>query len=423
MKEGFGTRCVHAGYDARADVTGAATVPIYQTAAYVFKDSGHAAALFNMEEQGHIYSRISNPTVDSFEKRMASLEGGKAAVAMSSGMAAIFATVLNLVSPGEEIVSSPNLYGGTYTLFTVDLSRLGIQTRFAPTTSADDVERLITPKTRALYAEVIGNPRLDVLDIEAWAELAHSHRIPLVLDSTFATPYLCRPFEHEADIVIHSTTKFIGGHGLVIGGVVVDSGRFDWQGAGFKQFYEPEPAYHNIRFAERFEAPFAARLRSILLRDVGACQAPFNAFLLLMGLETLHLRMERHCANAAAIAEFLASHPKVDWVNYPGLKGNPYYGLCQKYLGGKGGAMLTFGVKGGKEASAKMVDRLKLLKHVANVGDARTLVIQPAATTHQQLTYEEQVAAGVTPDMVRLSAGIEDAEDIIRDLDQALAAI
>ncbi|HHV77998.1 MAG TPA: O-acetylhomoserine aminocarboxypropyltransferase/cysteine synthase [Firmicutes bacterium] len=421
LVKGLGTLCVHAGYDASSDVAGAATVPIYQTAAYVFKDGRHAAALFNLDEEGHIYSRISNPTVEVFEKRMAALEGGKAAVALSSGMAAIFSTILNLASAGDEIISSPNLYGGTYTLFSIDLPKLGIEVKFAPTTAVEDVEKLITPRTRALYAEVIGNPRLDVLDIEAWAKLAHKHRVPLVLDSTFATPYLCRPFEFGADIVIHSTTKFIGGHGLVIGGIVVDSGRFDWKAGRFKQFCEPEPAYHDIRFTDRFEAPFAARLRSILVRDLGACMAPFNAFLLLLGLETLHLRMERHCANAKAIAEFLASHPKVSWVNYPGLKGSPYHDLCEKYFNGKGGAMLTFGMKGGKDASARTVDRLRLAKHLANLGDARTLVIQPATTTHQQLTAQEQEMAGVTPDMIRVSAGIEDTEDILRDFEQALA--
>lgn len=420
LSQGIGTKCVHSGYDPRSNPTGSTVVPIYPTAGYVFHDSAHAAALFNLEAEGHIYSRISNPTVEAFEKKTADLEGGKAAVAFASGQAAIFATIFNLAVPGEEIVSSPNLYGGTHTLFTTDLARLGIRVVFAPSTRIQDVEKLITPKTRALYAEVLGNPRLDVLDIEAWAELAHSHNIPLVVDSTFATPYLCRPIEHGADIVIHSTTKFIGGHGLVIGGVVVDSGKFDWAAGGFKQFCDPEPAYHNVIFAERFEAPFAARLRSILLRDLGACLSPFNAFLLIVGVETLHLRMERQCANAKAIAEFLASHPKVSWVNYPGLSSSPYFHLAQKYLAGKGGAMLTFGVKGGREAGARLVDRLKLIKHVANVGDARTLIIHPASTTHQQLTPEEQEAAGVSPDLLRLSAGIEDTDDIIADLEMAL---
>ncbi|MGB9867796.1 MAG: O-acetylhomoserine aminocarboxypropyltransferase/cysteine synthase family protein [Bacillota bacterium] len=417
---GLGTKCVHSGCDPRSNSAGATMVPVYQTTGYVFQDSAHAAALFNLEAEGHIYSRISNPTVEAFEMKVAQLEGGKAAVAFASGMAAIFAAALNLAAPGEEIVSSPNLYGGTYTLFTTDLARLGIKVLFAPSTKIEDVEKLITPKTRALYAEVIGNPRLDVLDIKAWAYLAHSHGIPLVVDSTFATPCLCRPIEHGADIVIHSTTKFIGGHGLVIGGIVVDSGRFDWCSGGFKQFCQPEPAYHNVVFAERFEAPFAARLRSILLRDLGACLSPFNAFLLMVGTETLHLRMERHCANAQAVAQFLVSHPKVSWVNYPGLSSNPYFQLAQKYLAGKGGAILTFGVKGGKEAGAQLVDKLKLIKHVANVGDVRTLIIHPASTTHQQLTPEEQEAAGVSPDLLRLSVGIEDARDIIADLEMAL---
>jgi O-acetylhomoserine (thiol)-lyase len=418
---GFNTRALHAGQKPDP-ATGARAVPIYQTSSYVFEDSDHAAALFALEKAGNIYTRIMNPTTDVLEQRVASLENGAAAVATASGQAAQALAVTSLLSAGDHMVSSSTLYGGTYTQFDVSFRRLGIETTFVDPDEPESFRRAITPQTKLLYGETVSNPRGNVLDIAAVAKIAHEHNLPLVIDNTFASPFLCRPIDHGADIVVQSLTKFLGGHGTSIGGVVVDSGRFEWGRGHFPQLTEPSPAYHGMNFWETFgKLAFIVKARVEGLRDMGACLSPFNAFLILQGIETLGMRMQRHVANAQAVAEFLESHRAVSWVNYPGLKSNAYHALAAKYLPGGAGAIFSFGLKGGYEAGRKLIDRLKLFSHLANVGDAKSLVIHPASTTHQQLKPEEQVAAGVTPDMVRVSIGLEDLDDLLWDLDQALA--
>jgi len=417
---GFNTLSLHAGQ--RPDpATGARAVPIYQTTSYVFDDPDHAAALFNLQRFGNIYTRIMNPTTAVLEERIATLEGGVGALAVASGQAAQLVALAGLLQAGDEIVAASTLYGGTYTQFDVSLRRFGINTVFVEPDDSENFRRAITPRTRVLYGEVISNPRINVLDIAAVAAIAHQHNLPLMIDSTFATPYLCRPIEHGADIVVHSATKFIGGHGTSIGGLIVDSGRFAWDKGPFPQLLEPSKGYHGIRFWETFgDFAFIMKARVEGLRDLGPALSPFNAFLFLQGLETLGLRMERHVANARAVASFLHEHPRVAWVNYPMLPDSPYHALAEKYLPKGPGAILTFGVDGGLEAGRRFIERLQLFSHLANVGDAKSLVIHPASTTHQQLSEEEQRAAGVLPEMVRLSIGLEDIDDLLWDLDQAL---
>ncbi|MCX8053748.1 MAG: O-acetylhomoserine aminocarboxypropyltransferase/cysteine synthase [Armatimonadetes bacterium] len=416
---GFDTLALHAGHE--IDPTGSRAVPIYQTTSYVFRDTEHAARLFALEESGFIYTRLQNPTVDVLEKRIAALEGGAAAVCTASGQSAETLCILNVAKAGDEIVSSSALYGGTYTLFNNTLRRLGINTVFVDSTDPENYRRAITSRTRLLYGETIGNPKLEVLDIETVAKIAHEAGIPLVVDNTVATPYLCRPFEWGADIVIHSLTKWLGGHGTSLGGVIVDSGRFDWTNGKFPELVEPDPSYHGVSYTESFgEAAFAAKVRVVALRDIGPAISPFNAFLVLQGIETLSLRMARHSENALKVAEHLTRHPAVSWVNYPGLPNHPSHALAQKYLPRGCSSIVGFGVKGGYEAGVRFINRVKLLSHLANIGDARSLVIHPASTTHQQLTPEERLAAGVTDDFIRLSIGLEDVDDIIADINQAL---
>jgi O-acetylhomoserine (thiol)-lyase len=419
---GFATRALHAGQRPDSD-TGARAVPIYQTTSYVFEDTEHAAALFNLQRFGNIYTRIMNPTTAVFEERMAALERGVGALALSSGQAAQFIAITSLCQAGDEIVAASTLYGGTYTQFDVSFRKIGINTTFVDPEDPANFRRAITPRTRLLYAETIGNPRINVLDIAAVAQIAHAANIPLVIDNTFASPYLCRPIEHGADIVVHSATKFIGGHGTSIGGVMVDSGKFPWDRGPFPQLLEPSKGYHGIRFFETFgDLAFIVKARVEGLRDFGPALSPFNSFLFLQGIETLPLRMERHSRNALAVAEHLSRHPHVSWVNYPGLPSSRYHKLAQRYLPLGAGAIMTFGIRGGLDAGRRFIDSMKLFSHLANVGDAKSLVIHPASTTHQQLSDEEKLAAGVTNDLVRLSVGIEDIDDIVWDLDQALAA-
>ncbi len=419
---GFNTRALHAGH--RPDsTTGSRAVPIYQTTSYVFEDTNHAAALFNLQRFGNIYTRIMNPTTAVFEERMASLERGVGALAVGSGQAAQFIAISSLLQQGDEMVAASTLYGGTYTQFDVSFRRLGINPIFVDPDDPQNFRRAITPRTRLLYGETIGNPRMNVLDITAVAEIAHDAGIPLVVDNTFASPYLCRPIEHGADIVLHSATKFIGGHGTSIGGVIVDSGRFPWNRGAFPQLLEPSKGYHGIRFYETFgDFAFIMKARVEGLRDFGPALSPFNAFLFLQGLETLGLRMERHTQNALAAARFLAEHPAVSWVNHPGLESSPSYPLAQRYMPRGCGAIFTFGIRGGLEAGKRFIESLQVFSHLANVGDAKSLVIHPASTTHQQLSDEEKIACGVTNDLIRLSIGLEDIEDINWDLDQALHA-
>jgi O-acetylhomoserine (thiol)-lyase len=418
---GFNTRALHAGQ--RPDpATGARAVPIYQTTSYVFDDAEHAAALFNLQRFGNIYTRIMNPTNAVFEERVAALEGGVGALAVGSGQAAQLVALASLLEAGDEIVAASTLYGGTYTQFDISLRRFGINTVFVEPDDPENFRRAITPRTRVVYGETIANPRINVLDIAAVADIAHEHNLPLVIDNTFGTPYLCRPIEHGADIVLHSATKFLGGHGTSIGGIIVDSGRFPWDKGPFPQLLEPSKGYHGIRFYETFgDFAFIMKARVEALRDLGPALSPFNAFLFLQGLETLGLRMDRHVANARAVAGFLAEHGSVAWVNYPALPGNPYHALAQKYFPRGPGAVLTFGVQGGLAAGKRFIERLQLFSHLANIGDAKSLVIHPASTTHQQLSEEEQRAAGVLPEMVRLSVGLEDIDDLLWDLDQALS--
>ena len=419
----FDTLAVHAG-QVPDPTTKSRAVPIYQTTSYLFDDADHAARLFALQEFGNIYSRIMNPTVDVFEKRIAALEGGVAGLALASGQAAETLAILTLAKAGDEIVSTTSLYGGTYNLFHHTLPRLGIQVKFADAADYAGLEKAITPKTRAVYSESVGNPKIDVLDIEKLAAIAHGAGLPLLIDNTTPSPALCRPIEFGADIVIHSATKFIGGHGVAIGGVIVDAGKFDWAKSGrFAEFVDPDPSYHGISYTQAFgNLAFILKARVQGLRDTGGCLSPFNAFLLLLGTETLHLRLQRHSENALAVAKHLAAHPLVTYVNHPGLETSPNHALCRKYMPNGAPAMLTFGLKGGFEAGKRFINSVKLFSLLANIGDAKSLVIHPASTTHQQLTPEEQKATGVLPEMVRLSVGIEDIRDILADLDQALAA-
>jgi len=401
----------------------ARAVPIYQTTSYVFEDTEHAASLFNLQRFGNIYTRIMNPTTAAFEERMAALERGVGALAVGSGQAAQFIALMSLLQNGDELVSASTLYGGTYTQFDVSFRRLGIHTRFVEPDDPENFRRAITPCTRALYAETIGNPRMNVLDIAAVAEIAHDAKIPLIIDNTFASPYLCRPIEHGADIVVHSATKYIGGHGTSIGGVIIDSGRFPWDSGRFPQLLEPSKGYHGIRFYETFgDFAYIMKARVEGLRDFGPALSPFNSFLFLQGLETLRLRMECHSQNALAVARFLSDHPQVSWVSYPGLPSSPYHRLTQRYLPKGAGGILTFGIRGGLEAGRRFIESLQLFSHLANVGDAKSLVIHPASTTHQQLSDDEKSACGISDDLIRLSVGLEEIEDILWDLDQALKA-
>ncbi|WP_144532934.1 homocysteine synthase [Bacillus pumilus] len=415
------TKAIHAGQELDS-ATYSRAVPIYQTSSFGFRDSEHAANLFGLQEPGNIYSRIMNPTNDVFEKRIAELEGGIGALAVSSGQAATTYSILNIAGAGDEIVSSSSLYGGTYNLFAHTLKKLGITVKFVDSSNLEELEAAITEKTKAVYAESIGNPKGDILHIEAISAIAHKHHIPLIVDNTLASPYLLRPIEFGADIVVHSATKFIGGHGTSIGGVIVDSGKFPWADSDkFKGLTEPDPSYHGLTYTEAIgEAAYITKARVQLLRDLGAALSPFNSFLLLQGLETLHLRLERHSENALKTAQFLQDHPLVDWVSYPGLESHESYKLAQTYLPKGQGAILTFGIKGGREAGKKLIDSVKLFSHLANVGDSKSLIIHPASTTHQQLSEAEQKATGVTPELIRLSVGTEAIEDIIADLEQAI---
>jgi O-acetylhomoserine (thiol)-lyase len=417
---GFRTRSVHAG--GRPDpTTGARQVPIYQTTSFVFEDTADAADLFALQKYGNIYTRIANPTVASFEERLASLEGAIGAVAASSGMAAELMTIVCLAQAGEHVVSSSALYGGTHTLFDVTLRRLGIETTFVDPADPGAFAAAIRPETKLLYTEIVANPSGTVADIAALAEVAHAENLPLVIDSTLATPYLCRPIEHGADIVIHSATKFIGGHGTTIAGVAAEAGTFNWGNGRFPRFTEPVPSYGGLRFWENFgEYAFCTKLRSEQLRDMGAAMSPMSAFLLLTGLETLALRMETHVANAARVAAWLEEHPAVSWVRYAGLPSSPSHELARRYMPKGPGAVFSFGVEGGREAGRVFIESLEVASHLANIGDTRTLVIHPASTTHQQLSDEALVACGVPPDLIRISVGIEDVDDILYDLDQAL---
>jgi O-acetylhomoserine (thiol)-lyase len=419
----FDTLAVHSG-QVPDPTTHARAVPIYQTSSYVFDDADHAARLFALKESGNIYTRLMNPTTDVFEKRVAALEGGQAALALASGQAAETLAILTLAKAGDEIVSTTSLYGGTYNLFHHTLPRLGIKVRFVDPVDYEGLRASINEDTKAIYSETMGNPKLDVLDVEQLAAIAHKHGLPLIIDNTTASPALCRPLDWGADITINSATKFIGGHGTSLGGVIVDGGKFDWKASRrFPEFTDPDPSYHGVSYTQAFgPLAFIIKARVQGLRDTGACLSPFNAFLLLQGAETLHLRMERHSENALAVARFLEQHPNVEWVNYPGLESSPHYLLCRKYLPKGAGALVTFGIRGGYEAGKTFINSLRLFSLLANIGDAKSLVIHPASTTHQQLTEAEQRSTGVTPELVRLSVGIEDVRDIISDLDQALAA-
>jgi len=419
----FNTLAVHGGQEADS-ATHSRSVPIYQTSSFLFEDSQDAAALFNLEKEGNIYTRISNPTTDILEKRIALLEGGVGALAVASGMAAITVACLNILDSGDEMVASSALYGGTYTLFSSTFVKLGIKVNFVNSDNPEDYEKAVTDKTKLIYTESIGNPKLNIPDFKKLADIAHKHDIPLIVDNTVPTPYLLKPFDFGVDILIHSATKFLGGHGTSLGGLIVDSGKFNWVNSGkFPCLTQPDPSYHSMIYTEVCgEKAYITKARTQLLRDFGPVMSPFNAFLILQGIETLHLRMPRHCENALKVAEFLNGHKNVSWVNYPGLKGNSYYDLAQKYLPKGQGALIGFGIKGGKEAGIKFIDNVKLLSHLANIGDAKSLVIHPASTTHQQLSKEERISSGVTDDFIRLSIGIEDVNDIIEDIDRALMA-
>ena len=417
------TLCLHGGQKPDP-ATGSRAIPIYQTTSFVFKDTAFAARLFSLEEEGDIYTRISNPTSAVVEERMTALEGGVGALLTASGQASSTLIFTTLAGQGDNIVSSASLYGGTKTLLSAVLPRFGISAKFGDVGNSESFEALVDSKTKALFVETIGNPAGDIADLEACASLAHRHRLPLVVDNTFATPILCRPFEWGADIVFHSATKFIGGHGTSIGGIIVDGGSFPWDSGRFPEFVEPSPGYHGLKFWEAFgPAMFITKCRVEGMRSLGPAPSPFNAFLFLQGLETLHLRMPRHCENALRVAEFLKSHPKVAWVSYAGLPEHPSYGLAKKYLRGGFGSIFTFGVKGGAESGKRVIESVKLISHLANVGDSKSLILHPASTSHAQLSAKEQEAAGVTPDMVRLSVGTEHGDDIIADLDRALVSV
>jgi O-acetylhomoserine (thiol)-lyase len=417
------TLVLHGGQEADP-ATGSRAVPIYQTTSYQFKNTEHAANLFGLREFGNIYTRLMNPTTDVFEKRIAAMDGGVGALGVASGQSAITLALLNIAQAGDEIVSADNLYGGTYNLFHYTFPRLGVKVKFVKSNNLDAIQKAITPKTKAIYSESIGNPKLDVADLEGISEIAHKNGIPFILDNT-VSPYLMRPFEHGVDIIVYSATKFIGGHGTSIGGVIVDSGKFHWDNGKFPLISEPDPSYHGINFIEALKPlgniAYIIKARVTLLRDLGPAVSPFNSFLFLQGLETLHLRMPRHSENALVVAKYLKRHHKVSWVNYPGLEGSPERDKVKKYLPKGAGAILGFGIKGGLEAGRKFIDSLELISHLANVGDAKSLAIHPATTTHQQLSPQEQLATGVTPDFIRLSIGIEHIDDIIADIEQALA--
>lgn len=416
----FDTLMIHAGYNSDPS-TGSNVVPIYQTSSYTFKDTDHAVRLFSLEESGNIYTRMANPTTEVLEKRVASLEGGVGALATASGQAAETIAVLNITKAGDEILCSSSLYGGTFTLFKNTLGRLGITTTFFNVADLHDLQEKISKNTKLIYVETIGNPELSVPDFETISKIAHQNGIPLIVDNTFATPYLCKPFEFGADIVIHSLTKYMNGHGTCIGGIIVDSGNFNWNNGKFPELSEPDPTYHGVNFFEKFgNEAYIQKARSQFLRDLGSTISPFNSFLILQGLETLSLRMQKHCYNALEIAQYLQNDPRVSWVNYPGLENHKSYINSKKYLTNGFGGILTFGLKGGLEVGKKFIENLELFQHVANVGDARSLAIHPASTTHQQLTKEEQLASGVTEDMIRLSIGLEDIEDLIEDLNNSL---
>ncbi len=419
---GFNTRSLHAGYQPDP-TTKARAVPIYQSTSFVFDNSDHAAQLFALQQFGNIYTRIMNPTTAVLEERVASLESGAAALAMSSGQAAQFIALSSLMESGDHLVAASTLYGGTYTQFEVSFRKFGYDVTFVEPDDPENFRKAIRPNTKCVYGETISNPRGNVLDIAAVARIAHDAALPLVIDNTFATPYVCRPIEHGADIVVHSLTKFMGGHGNSIGGIIVDSGKFNWANGKFPQLSEPSRAYHGMKFTEVFgNIAFIIRARVEGLRDLGPCISPFNSFLFLQGIETLSLRMDLHLKNTLAVAEHLEKHPLVKWVKYPSLKSSPYYAVAQKYTPMGAGAVFSFGIEGGYEAGRRLIDKLQLFSHLANVGDCRSLVIHPASTTHQQLAASEQEAAGVSPDMVRLSIGLEDLNDILWDLDQALQA-
>jgi O-acetylhomoserine (thiol)-lyase len=423
LSYGFETRAIHAGA-APDPVTGARSTPIYQTTSYVFEDVDHAASLFNLHNFGYIYLRLSNPTVAVLEERIASLEGGRAAVAAASGHAAQFLTFFTLLQPGDEFLASRNLYGGSLTQFALSFKKLGWTCHFVDPSDPENFRRAMTPQCKAIFVENLANPGGIIVDIEKVAAIAHDFGIPLIVDNTLATPYLCRPLDWGADLIVHSTTKYLGGHGAALGGMVVESGRFDWsQNDKFPSLTDPEPAYHGLRFFENFgDFAFTTKARAVALRDFGPTLSPMNAFLTITGIETLHLRMERHVENARKVAEFLADHPRVAWVSYAGLKTSPYYELARKYVPKGAGAVFTFGVKGGYEAGIRLVESVRLFSHLANIGDTRSLILHPASTTHRQLSDEQRLAAGAGPDVVRLSVGLETAEDLIRDLDEALAA-
>ena len=416
------TLALHGGQEADP-TTGARAVPIYQTTSYQFKDSDHAANLFGLKEFGNIYTRLMNPTTDVLEKRIALLDGGVGALATASGQAAITLALLTITQAGDEIVSADNLYGGTYTLFHNTFARLGIKVNFVKSNDFTAIEKAITPKTKAVYAESVGNPKLDIADLDEISNIAHKHGIPVILDNTSA-PYILRPIDHGVDIVVYSATKFIGGHGTSLGGLIVDSGNFNWTNGKFPLISDPDPSYHGLNFVEALK-PFGniayiTKARVTLMRDLGPAISPFNSFLLLQGIETLPLRIIRHCENALAVAKYLEKHPKVSWVNYPGLDSSPEKARVKKYLPKGAGGIIGFGVKGGKEAGKKFINSLQLISHLANIGDAKTLAIHPASTTHQQLSSDEQLATGVTPDFIRLSIGLEHIDDILADIEQAL---
>lgn len=417
------TQAIHAGFN-DDPTTRAVAVPIYQTTSYSFRDTQHGADLFDLKEPGNIYTRIMNPTNDVLEQRMAVLEGGIAALCMASGMAAITAAIQTVAAAGDNIISTSELYGGTYNLFAHTFPQQGLEVRMAPAHDVAALEALIDDNTKALFCESIGNPAGNVVDIKALADMAHKHGIPVIVDNTVATPYLCRPFEHGADIVVHSLTKYIGGHGTTVGGIIVDSGKFPWKdNPRFPRFNQPDPSYHGVVYAEALgEAAFIGRARVVPLRNMGAALSPFNAFMILQGLETLALRMDRHVENAQKVAEYLSSHPQVAWVNYAGLKDSPFHEVAQRIVGGKPSAILSFGIKGGAANGARFIDALQMIKRLVNIGDAKSLACHPATTTHRQLNEEELRSAGVSSDLVRLSIGIEHVDDIIADVEQALAA-
>jgi O-acetylhomoserine (thiol)-lyase len=419
-KYGFDTLCLHAGHIPDS-ATGARALPIYQTTSFVFDSADHAASLFNLQTFGNVYSRISNPTVSALEERVAALEGGRAALAAATGMAAQMTALLTLARHGEHIVASRTLYGGTYTQFAVTFADFGIEVSFVDADEPENFRRAVKPNTRAIYCETIGNPQLNVPDLAALAEIAHEAGVPLVVDNTLASPYLCRPIELGADIIVHSATKYLGGHGTTMGGVLIESGKFDWGNGKFPQMTTPSRGYHGVIFHETFgDFGFTMKARMETMRTLGATLSPFSAFLLLQGIETLHLRMPRHSESALAIARHLAKHPRVEWVNYPLLEGNRYFSMAQRYLPRGAGGILTFGIKGGAKAGERFIESVQFLSHLANVGDAKTLVIHPASTTHRQLDEDEQRAAGVLPEMIRLSIGLESVDDILWDIDQAL---